>query len=241
METAKVDEYMERIRNFKESENHLTKEGLDKIWPNLSEDQQEHLNYCSSCQKLVEDGFPVLYVGPVHDIIYKEKSSNKASEYILEELESRFKSGCFDIFAGSLFLSSITRKNINHVQGCKTCRRLINYLSRSGGGFAKGFGGLHQSFLALVDMNLEIWESMIACRGGSGNIEARILLVVSGLTFSVTSWHFGNWYQRVLLSVISRHSSETQEGQSVTSFLLGDSTLAEMARLPQGIPGLSGG
>jgi len=171
METAKVDEYMERIRNFKESENHLTKEGLDKIWPNLSEDQQEHLNYCNSCQKLVEDGFPVLYVGPVHDIIYKEKSSNKASEYILEELESRFKSGCFDIFAGSLFLSSLTRKNINHVQGCKTCRRLINYLSRSGGGFAKGFGGLHQSFLALVDMNLEIWESMIACRGGSGNIE----------------------------------------------------------------------
>lgn len=171
METTKVDEYMERIRNFRESENHLTKEGLDKIWPNLSEGQQEHLNYCNNCQKLVEDDFPVLYVGPIHDIIYKEKSSNKASEYILEELESRFKSGCFDIFAGSLFLSSLTRKNISHVQGCKTCRRLIDYLSRSGGAFAKGFGGLYQSFLTLVDMNLEISELTDTCRGGQGNRE----------------------------------------------------------------------
>ncbi len=171
METAKGDECMERIRDFRESENHLSKKGLEKIWPNLSESQQEHLNYCNSCQKLVEDSFPVLYVGPVHDIVYKEKSSNKASEYILEELESRFKSGCFDIFAGSLFLSSLTRKNISHAQGCKTCRRLIDYLSRSGGAFAKSFGGLHQSFLTLVDMNLEISELTDVCRGGTGNIE----------------------------------------------------------------------
>lgn len=171
METPKVDEYMERIRSHREFDTHLTKEGLDKTWPTLSDSQQRHFDNCSDCQQLVKDSFPVLYVGPVHDIVYKEKTSNKASEFILEELESRFSSKCWSIWSGSLFLSSLTRKDINHVQGCKNCRRLIDYLSRSGGVFSTAFGGLHQNFQVLVDMNLEIYESAIACRGGSGNRE----------------------------------------------------------------------
>lgn len=171
METAKVDEYMERIRSHKEFDAHLTKEGLDKTWPTLSDSQQRHFDNCSDCQQLVKDSFPVLYVGPVHDIVYKEKASNKASEFILEELESRFSSKCWSIWSGSLFLSSLTRKDINHVQGCKNCRRLIDYISRSGGVFSTAFGGLHQNFQVLVDMNMEIYELAVACRGGSGNRE----------------------------------------------------------------------
>lgn len=168
MSTEKAKDYMLRFRSH---ETHLAIEELNRVWPNLSQDQYEHLNYCDGCQKLVADSFPIFYLGPVHDIIYREKSKDKASAFILEELESRFKSGCFDIFAGSLFLSSITRKNLNHIQSCQTCRKLIDYLSRSGGSFAKSFGGLHQNFLTLVEMNWEISELTDICRGGPWNKE----------------------------------------------------------------------
>lgn len=164
-------EHMKRLRDYKRCKIHLTIEELAKMWPNLPDNRHEHLNYCSDCQQLVDDLFPVLYTGPVSSIVYKEKSSNKTSDFILEELKGRFSFKCRRIWDGNLFLESLTNRDLNHIQGCKHCRKFVDYISRSGGVFATDFGSLHQNLVKLVEMNWELAELRNVCRQGGLYIE----------------------------------------------------------------------